>query len=178
METRPRSLQPETKRPVITEVDTLFATLWKSKAYKKALNKFREGKPKNISRQRYMRTFNETEEAKAAFLDFTANEVQFVYNESEMPSDIAGAIRKYVDFVRQMKQVQETTVIAAIDVERMDLQRRELHNNAADLLDLQKITPSRRLGRALVSEILIQHGLETYQHAKLSEFHGIRRVTS
>lgn len=175
-------IQKEAEGPIIKDPQTLFDHFRKSTYYLEAFN-LRQSKIKptpEITEEQVKSAIEESDEIKEAFFRFTRG-IEFQYHSESFPEtsrkaiqDYEGTLRGYRDVFREMGLTTEENKKL---IQFFDSERRKAHENAAFKIWYDKIAPSLRLSKALVSLIMIGKELDTYESATEADiFKAQRRV--
>lgn len=145
----------------------LMASFYESERYKDAYEAFYEEKKikEGVSEKEKEKTFLENKAAGFALIDFGTNEVLFRFDIKRFPPESLEAITDYVKTSEDLQKMDRGR-LEKEDLETMDIFRRGFHQKAADALVKDGIAPTRAIGEAIASLVLIDKGIESPESVK------------
>lgn len=150
----------------------------KSDLYKEKFDQYFKGKiksePTSEDLEDMNKVFLESNDAKAALIDFGTQHLKFHYNSSSFPQESRKAIQNYVATVEDIaKMVREGT--GASEILSLDSMRSQYHDQAASVLVKEGVVPTTKIGRSLARLILIDKNLDTADTAKEPDINRVMR---
>ncbi len=161
--------------PVIadpTEYFRLFreSTLYKN-AYEERLTKITPDS--SVSQDEIKGVFEESDDAKGAFLKFAQQETGFHYDPDFFPPESVKAVKAYIETVTGFKDVfrdlNSDTEANQDLILYSDHERSKAHDSVAYVLWSEEVAPSKKLAKALVNLVLIEKKLDTFSNVTTRE---------
>lgn len=171
----------ETRKLVIDDPQKFFEKFFESDEYKQAYETRRaKMKPSTETTEEDINdVILNSDEVKLAFFDFAQYKVTFRYNPNFFPETSRKTVKNYIETVYSYRRVFQGL---GPDVEEnqqlikyIDTERSKAHETAALILFKEEVAPSERLGKGLVSLILIGRGLETFSKASEADIRRAQR---
>lgn len=175
------TVSPEVQSlPVITDPRELFTRYRESTEYQMAFNNFFTGKKlaDDVTEDEKCEAFEGSEAARQPFFDFTKHHLKFHYDSSQFRSETQKSIQDYIQLTKDFQKLfreKNPTRDEAINIDR---QRATCHMVAGNAIVSEGIAPNARLGRDLMTLILIDKGLEQYGGVVESSADRQRRVAA
>jgi len=160
----------------ITDPKEFLENFFGSDEYRKAYESYYEGKkPIDVAEEEKRESFNQSENARIAIINFSRNNRIILKYDRDMYSD--DFKRHFEDYRHSIKDIRKgTRYLNSQEILERDEYRRYCHSNCADTLIRDGITSSRDLARGLVQLLTIEEGLETFGGAEEDDNERIRRV--
>ncbi|MDP3888757.1 MAG: hypothetical protein Q8Q24_01800 [bacterium] len=153
-----------------------------SDRYKQALMERRKkiNPAPDATEEEVRKAAEESDEIKEAFFGFAQYDTKFRYNPFLFPENSVKEIKNYEETVVGYREVRQeisgNTEENQRTINYIDRERMKAHDHAASVLYSEGVAPSQRLGKALVSLIMIGKKFDTFSNALENDIKRAQRL--
>lgn len=153
----------------------LMNGFYESDLYKRAFGNFFRAKKlaEGVSQKEKDRVFLESSSCEETLITYGTRVVDFRFDDSKYSTDFLAGLREYEKLIRDTKKMNRRP-LSQDELGALDKTRFSIHSSAAKNLVKLGVAPSLTTGRAIVSLILVDKGLETEEDVRRTTIDKIR----
>ena len=161
--------------PTVSDPWQFMDSFYQSPLYKQKFQSFLEGKKisADVSDKEKEHSFLSSDSAEFALLDFGLQKIDFRFDSAKYPQEFNSRLDEYKRIVKDYKRMGRQ-ILTNDETIALDETRFNIHSDAARALVKAGIAPTPNIGRALVSIILVEEGLESREDAQRTTLDKIK----